>query len=74
MCKCYRYYRHPRTTQERRVNQGRSKTWCRAKRRGHRLPQAYDDIHVHRSKSWKDRGLRQQYRIVEMRPHNYNRS
>ena len=50
------YYRHPKTTQERRAHQG----WrVRAKRTN--LPTVYDDICVHHEKSWKSR-RKKQYR------------
>lgn len=49
------YYRHPKTTQERRANGKRSK-WARAKRSEPNLPQAYDDISVSdKGKSWKNK-------------------
>lgn len=64
------FLRHPRTTQERRANQegpgerlGR-RTWCRAKRRCHRLPNAWDDMIIYNQKCWK-KYRKTQYRPVE---------
>lgn len=58
--KTYRYYRHPRTTAERRANENCE--FARAKRKGHNLPNPWDDIPVSKpTKSWKDR-RRKQYR------------
>jgi hypothetical protein len=50
-----RYYRKPRTNQERREN-GRRGKWNRAKRNAHNLANAWDDKPLsrgHWSKSWK---------------------
>jgi hypothetical protein len=66
MCKCYRWLRHPKTTQERRRNANKEeKQFVRAKRSSNRnLPTAWDDIPISRkwrNESWKR--LRQtQYR------------
>ncbi len=47
-----RWYRRPRTTQERRATQKHSK-WGRRGRNMKNLPNAYDDIGVKYTKSWK---------------------
>jgi len=44
------YFRHPRTTQERRASQG---SFCRARRNLHNLISAWDDISRHLNKCWK---------------------
>ena len=45
-----RYFRHPRTTQERKMAYG---GWNRAKRSRCNLPTNYDDIPIRHYKSWK---------------------
>ena len=55
-----KFYRRPRTTQERRVNGKRSK-WCRGKRRAGHLPDTYDDPQACIQKTWKVK-RRHQYR------------
>lgn len=57
--KQYRWYRHPRTTAEARANQD---GFSRAKRRKSNLPNAYDDIAIRSSNSWKDK-RKTQYRV-----------
>ena len=54
------YLRYPKTTQERRVNGKRGK-WNRAKRNARNLPSAWDDLWVHREKSWKKKRKTQYY-------------
>ena len=54
------YWRHPRTTQERRATGKRNK-WGRAKRNFVNLPTVRDDISVHYEKSWKSK-RKTQYR------------
>ena len=56
--KYLRWYRSPRTTQERRANQ---EGWERPRRRPHLLPNTYDDIQSTVTKSWKDK-RKTQYR------------
>lgn len=46
------YYRHPKTTQEKRMSQKEYKTFCRASRCNH-LPSAYDDMFRSVPGSWK---------------------
>lgn len=52
-----RYYRHPRTTQERRTNGSRKDrdlaVWRRAKRSASNIPDAWDDFAIFYQKSWK---------------------
>ncbi len=55
-----RFYRKPRTTQERRVNHKRNK-WCRKRRNGNNLTDSYDDRCSCVQKTWKVK-RRQQYR------------
>ena len=55
------WLRHPRTTQERRCNQGKNNKLVRSKRRSKNLVNTYDDIFVPRVKSWK-KLRKQQYR------------
>ncbi len=54
------YFRHPRTTQERRENHKHNK-WCRRRRNKANLTNAYDDIKENIQKSWKVK-RRHQYR------------
>lgn len=54
----YRWYRHPKTTAERRANQD---GWSRARRNQKNLVDYYDDIPISTSKSWKDK-RKTQYR------------
>ncbi len=57
------WYRHPKTTQERRANGTRKDTchqdsnyqYTRKKRTGNNLVNSWDDIHVTHEKSWKSR-------------------
>ena len=53
-----RWYRHPRTTAERRANQD---GWCRARRNSNNLPNTWDDRPTTITKSWKDRRKKQYY-------------
>lgn len=56
-CSCGRYYRHPHTMNERRLNSvPEYKEFVRPSRKGFHLPNAWDDITRSRikSKSWKD--------------------
>lgn len=55
------WYRHPKTTQERKLYD-RDKKYVRAKRGKRRLPEAYDDIRIGKNyNSWKNR-RKTQYR------------
>ena len=56
-----RNYRHPKTTQERRASQERNDPLIRRKRAARNLPTVYDDIPIHREKSWKKK-RKTQYR------------
>jgi len=49
----YGYYRHPQTTAEKRANQDRE--YVRGKRLPNNLPDLYDDLRIHHTKSWKDK-------------------
>ena len=55
-------YRHPKTTQERRANQG-YEGYVRGRRTGYNLPSSWDDVgrsNWH-SKSWKNQKVRKQW-------------
>lgn len=49
------WLRYPRTQQERREAGDKRNPYVRAKRRAVSLPTAYEDIFVHKQKSWKSR-------------------
>ena len=58
-----RYYRHPRTTAEKRANQDTE--YARSKRNISNLVNAYDDIPVCHQKSWK-KTRKKQYKVKAM--------
>ncbi len=60
--KNYHWLRHPRTTQEKRANQGKNNQLVRGKRKPRQLIDSYDDILPTTQKSWKVKRLKQ-YRI-----------
>lgn len=72
-----RYYRHPKTTQERRANQERNDPLVRRKRAARNLPTVYDDYPIHREKSWKKK-RKTQYRpkdcVYDWHEFHYERS
>lgn len=59
--KQFGYYRYPRTTQEKRANQGKQDPLVRPSRRSNGLPTSYDDLQKCHQKSWKVR-RKKQYR------------
>jgi len=63
--KQYSYYRHIRTTQERRIGcDEEHEKYSRPNRHSNNLPEAYDDIIIRNDKSWKSE-RKSQFRDVE---------
>mgnify|MGYP006894313069 CR=1 FL=1 len=57
-----RYYRHMRTTQERRyASAPEYKPYVRAKRNTSNLPDVYNDIYRHYDSSWKNKKIKNQW-------------
>jgi len=66
----YNYFRHIKTTQERRASQD---GWGRPKRNLHNLPSAWDDIPRHIDRCWK-RYRKTQYKTKSVKPKRSSRA